>query len=226
MIRFFDLLLSSIAIIFFSPLLIPVIIILKLTGEHYIFYAQERVGRDKRSFKILKFATMLLNSPNMSGGAVTKKDDPRVLPFGKFLRKSKINELPQLFNIWLGDMSVVGPRPLTPNQFNNYSETQQNYISEIQPGLTGIGSLVFRDEEEIMHKSGMDYNEIHDTIIANYKGELEVWFNKNKSFILYVKIIFFTAISVLKSDFYIFDKFKNLPEPKSPLKELLSYRAN
>ena len=106
--RLFDILLSGFAIIMLSPLLVPVMIILKCTGEHDIFYGQDRIGYKNKHFKILKFATMLRNSPNMAGGLHTTHGDPRVLPFGRFLRKTKINELPQLFNIFLGDMSIVG----------------------------------------------------------------------------------------------------------------------
>lgn len=219
--RVLDLILSSFAILVLSPLLIPVIIILKLTGEHYIFYMQERMGKNEKPFYVLKFATMLKNSPNMEGANVTKRDDPRVLPFGRFLRKTKINELPQLFNIWLGQMSVVGPRPLTIDQYFNYSEEQRSYISKLTPGLTGIGSLIFRDEESIMEKSGMDYNVIHDTIIAQYKGELEKWYYQNQSMKLYIQIIYFTSISVVFSGFNIVNKFKGLPIPDEPLKSLI-----
>ena len=219
--RIFDIFFSSLAILVFSPLLIPIIVILKLTGEHYIFYAQERMEKNKKTFKILKFATMLKNSPNMVGGNVTKRDDPRLLPFGKLLRNTKINELPQLFNIWLGQMSIVGPRPLTVDQYNNYSEKQRRVISILTPGLTGIGSLIFRDEESIMERSGMDYNEIHDTIIAEYKGNLESWFYNNNTLGNYFKITIFTAWSVIKPDTNFRPYFRDLPEPKGILKELL-----
>ena len=219
--RFFDIFFSSFAILILSPLLIPIIIILKLTGEHYIFYEQERMGKGEKPFNVLKFATMLKNSPNMTGASVTKRDDPRVLPFGKILRKTKINELPQLFNIWLGQMSIVGPRPLTVEQYFNYSKEQRENISKLTPGLTGIGSLIFRDEESIMERSGMDYNEIHDTIIAEYKGNLESWFYNNNTIGNYFKIIILTAWSVIKSDTNFRPYFKDLPEPKGILKELL-----
>ena len=99
--RFFDIILSGIAILVFSPLLVPVVIILKLTGEHYIFYTQERVGKGGKTFELLKFATMLRDSPNLGAGDITEKNDPRVLPFGNYLRKTKINEMPQLFNFFL-----------------------------------------------------------------------------------------------------------------------------
>ena len=145
--RLFDILLSGIAIIILSPLLIPVMIALKCTGEHYIFYGQTRIGFGHKYFKIWKFATMLLNSPNMSGGLHTTRGDPRILPLGGFLRKTKINELPQIFNILLGDMSIVGPRPLVDKTFDPYPPEVKERIYSVRPGLTGIGSVVFRDED-------------------------------------------------------------------------------
>lgn len=143
--RFLDIILSGVAIIVLSPLLIPIMIILKCTGEHYIFYGQTRIGLNNKKFKIWKFATMLLNSPNMTGGLHTTHGDPRVLPFGRFLRKTKINEIPQIFNIFLGDMSIVGPRPLVDKTFAPYSEEVKAKIYTVRPGLTGLGSVVFRD---------------------------------------------------------------------------------
>ena len=104
MIRCFDILFSGVAIIILLPFMIPIMIALKLTGEHYIFYQQERIGKGGKPFYILKFATMLKDSPNMPGGVLTQKNDPRILPMGKFLRKTKINELPQLVNIFIGQM--------------------------------------------------------------------------------------------------------------------------
>ena len=120
MIRFFDLIISITGIVFLSPLFIPVCILLVLTGENKVFYKQIRIGKNGQPFHLLKFATMLEDSPNLPGGDITSGNDPRVLPFGKFLRKSKINELPQLVNILKGDMSLVGPRPLTPKNFSYY----------------------------------------------------------------------------------------------------------
>jgi lipopolysaccharide/colanic/teichoic acid biosynthesis glycosyltransferase len=106
---FFDIIFSLLAIILLSPILIPVIILLLLTGEHEVFYRQDRVGYKNKIFKIWKFATMLKNSPNMGDGDITKRGDPRITRVGKLLRQSKINELPQLINILTGDMSFVAP---------------------------------------------------------------------------------------------------------------------
>ena len=117
MVRFFDIFFSGLALIVLSPLLVPVVIILKFTGEGEVFYLQDRVGKDGKIFKLMKFATMLKDSPNMGTGTVTVKDDPRVLPFGKFLRKTKINELPQLLNILKGDISIIGWRPQTKKYY-------------------------------------------------------------------------------------------------------------
>lgn len=219
--RFFDILFSLIAIIILSPILLFVMAVLLLTGEHEVFYLQERMGKGFKTFHVFKFVTMMKDSEKMEGGTVTQKNDPRVLPFGKFLRKSKINELPQLFNIFIGNMSIVGPRPLTPPQFYNYSETQQKAISLMTPGLSGIGSLIFRDEEGIMDQIDMDNSYIHDKIITPYKGDLECWYYENKSLWLYFKIIFLTALSVFNSEKKFRSSFSKLPNPEGILSDLV-----
>jgi lipopolysaccharide/colanic/teichoic acid biosynthesis glycosyltransferase len=117
MLRVLDFGFSAIALLVLMPLLLPVCILLRFTGEGEVFYAQTRIGLNGKTFKLLKFATMLKNSPQIGAGAITVTNDPRVLPIGRFLRKTKINELPQILNILLGDMSIVGPRPLMPQQF-------------------------------------------------------------------------------------------------------------
>ncbi len=195
--RFLDILLSGLAILVLSPLLVPVVIILKCTGEHYIFYGQERIGFHNRKFKMLKFATMLLNSPNMAGGLHTTRGDPRVLPFGRFLRMTKLNELPQLFNIFLGDMSIVGPRPLVDKTFQPYSAEVKARIYSVRPGLTGIGSVVFRDEESILTTSPLPPEECYAKVIAPYKGALEMWYLDHFGFWTDVKLIFLTAWVIL-----------------------------
>ena len=197
--RFFDILLSAALLLLLSPLLIPILIGLKLTGEGEIFYKQERVGLKNNKFNILKFATMLKNSPNMSGGVITTKKDPRITPMGGFLRKSKINELPQLLNILKGDMSFVGPRPVMQVSFDAYPEKVQASIYNVTPGLTGVGSIIFRDEEELITKvknSGGDTWDYYKNTIYPFKGELEMWYLKNQSFIVDLKIIVLTAVVI------------------------------
>ena len=226
MTRFFDILLSFIAIVLLLPLFIPLFLILKLTGEGYIFYLQERIGKGAKPFHVIKFATMLKDSPNMDGGYLTRKGDPRILPVGKFLRKTKINELPQLFNIFAGSMSFVGPRPQAPVHFNLYSDRQKEYIARQIPGLTGLGSVIFRDEEELLERSGMDYDYFHDKVITPYKGELEIWYAENKNLGIYFKILFLTALSVLRPEGNYYGRFKGLPELSEELKPLLTSDAN
>jgi lipopolysaccharide/colanic/teichoic acid biosynthesis glycosyltransferase len=215
MIRFFDLFFSLIAIIAFSLPLLPLAFLLLCTGEHKIFYRQKRVGFNGASFNLLKFATMLENSPNLPGGDITSGNDPRVLPLGKFLRKTKINELPQIVNILLGDISFVGPRPLTPNNFSFYDEKTQEIINRLKPGLTGIGSIVFRDEESVIRNSQKNPVDCYKEDISPYKGELERWFYKKQSIFIYFTLIFLTVNSVLfPSSKLVWRIFKDIPLPK------------
>jgi lipopolysaccharide/colanic/teichoic acid biosynthesis glycosyltransferase len=198
--RLADIVISAICILILSPLLIPISIALRLTGEGYIFYRQERVGFKNKKFDIFKFATMLKNSPNMAGGLITTNRDPRLLPLGPFLRKTKINELPQLFNILLGDMSIVGPRPLMQKSFETYPKDVQDIVYKSKPGLTGIGSIVFRDEEELISKvkeAGGDTWAYYADTIYPHKGELEKWYFVHRGFWLDCKIIFATACAIL-----------------------------
>ena len=220
--RIFDIISSLLALLLLSPLLIPIMILLKLTSEGEIFYFQERIGKNNKSFLIYKFATMLKDSSKMEGGYITVKNDPRVTFMGDFLRKSKINELPQLLNILLGHMSVVGPRPVMLISFESYPKYIQKSIYDLKPGLTGIGSLIFRNEEELVTKikeSNGDMFDFYKNEIYPYKGELEIWYKNNNSFIVDLKIILLTAIAIFYSDTgFIYKVFKNLPKKPSFLK--------
>lgn len=196
MIRFLDIIFSLMALIALSVPLIIVVFCLLITGEGYVFYKQSRIGINGKNFKLFKFATMHHNSPNIGTGTVTLKNDPRILPFGKFLRKTKINELPQLLNVIIGDMSIIGPRPLTSETFKAYSEKDQIIISSVQPGLSGIGSVFFRDEEKFIGNSQSSIN-IYFEHIAPKKAELECWFVRNRSLKLYFLTIIATVASVI-----------------------------
>lgn len=219
--RLLDIFFSGIAIIALCPLLILVICLLRITGEGEVFYRQIRVGKNGKNFNLIKYATMLKDSPNMGNGEITIKNDPRVLPLGSFLRKSKINELPQLWNIFIGDMSVVGPRPMVPNTFATYPIEAQKILNTVRPGLTGIGSIIFRDEERLL--DGRDdpigfYNEN----ITPHKSNLELWFVKNSTLFLYIKIIFVTAWVVVFPSSNIVNKvFDDIPILPESLKTLI-----
>lgn len=214
--RLMDIFISFTALVCLSPILIPVMIGLLLTGEHYIFYFQQRVGLKNKTFNIWKFATMLKNSPNMGTGTITLRKDPRVLPMGGFLRKTKINELPQIFNVLFGSMSIVGPRPLTQNHFDKYSDEVKAVLFKTKPGITGVGSIIFRDEEELISNCNMPVDKFYAEHISPYKGALEVWYGENRSLILDIKIIILTAWVILKPKSNLVYKWlKNLPEKPS-----------
>ena len=208
--RIVDILIATVALILLSPVFIPSVIILMLTGEHKVFYFQKRVGYKNRPFYICKFATMLKNSPNMGTGEITLRNDSRVTRVGKILRLTKINELPQIINVFKGDMSIVGPRPLMEVSFKLYSSTVQGIIYNCKPGMTGIGSLVFRDEEKMVSEAE-DTKAMYQDIF-NYKGSLELWYQRHASLYTDFKIIFLTAWSILVPQTQLIQKiFKDLP---------------
>jgi lipopolysaccharide/colanic/teichoic acid biosynthesis glycosyltransferase len=213
--RFFDFVFSLLAVILLLPLFIPIVIALKLTGEGEIFYLQKRIGLKNQYFNIIKFATMLKNSMNMGTGSITLRNDPRVTVVGKYLRKSKLNELPQLWNVVRGDMSFVGPRPLVDKTFNAYPAEIRDKVYDSKPGITGIGSIVFRDEEEMISKATIPPHEFYEQVIAPYKGALEMWYQQHKSFWTDFKILFLTAWVILfpKSKL-MYSWLPNLPTKK------------
>ncbi|MBK9150492.1 MAG: sugar transferase [Saprospiraceae bacterium] len=213
--RFFDILLSGTALILLAPLLIPLAVALKLTGEGYIFYLQDRVGYKNRVFKIYKFATMLKDSPNMAGGLITVRNDPRLTPLGGFLRSTKINELPQLLNILKGDMSFVGPRPVMPKSFEVYPDEIKQIIYNVKPGLTGVGSIIFRDEERLITKvrdEGGDVWHYYQYTIYPFKGQVEKWYQENRGFYTDLMCILLTAwVIVFPKSELIYTVFGSLP---------------
>jgi lipopolysaccharide/colanic/teichoic acid biosynthesis glycosyltransferase len=167
-------------------------VLLRLTGEGEVFYRQARVGRYGKNFALLKFATMLKNSPLIGTGEITVRNDPRILPLGGVLRKTKLNELPQLWNVLIGDMSIVGPRPMVPDTFSRYPKDAQAVLQTVRPGLTGVGSIIFRDEERYLDGLDDPVGFYRDVIIP-YKSELEMWYVAHQSVGLYWRVIVVTA---------------------------------
>ena len=193
-------------------------LLLRLTGEGEIFFLQNRIGKDGQIFSLYKFATMIKDSPNLSTGTVTTKNDPRILPIGRFLRKSKINELPQLINILMGDMSMVGPRPQTQRCFDAFSLKTKNAIVQVRPGLSGIGSIIFRDEEAMLHGQ-VDLVQFYDKEIAPYKGLLEEWYVENQGFLLYLLLIGLTVwIVIFPKSKLVWKVLPSLPKPPLSIK--------
>jgi lipopolysaccharide/colanic/teichoic acid biosynthesis glycosyltransferase len=205
--RLVDIVLSSIALLIFAAPLGIIMLILRFTGEGDVWFFQERVGLRGKRFKVFKFATMRRDSETTGTKDITMRNDPRVLPVGRFLRKGKINELPQVINIFKGDMSVVGWRPLMPKSFSYYPQHVQERIIDGKPGLTGVGSIVFRDEEAITARANKPPERVYAEDIAPYKGELELWYQQHQSLWLDVKIIALTALAVLSPKSRLYEKW-------------------
>ena len=212
--RILDLCVALGMIIPLLPLMAVVAIILKLTGEHQALYFQPRRGARGEHFGLMKFVTMVANAENMGTKDITVRNDPRVLPFGRFLRKTKINELPQLLNVLKGDMSIVGWRPLMDAGFDGYPDEVQQELIKVRPGLTGMGSIIFRDEEKILEITDKEFVDCYREDILPYKGALELWYIRHQTIGLDIKIILATAIAVLlpSSQSYL-NMFPDLPRP-------------
>jgi len=221
--RFLDITFSLLALICLLPFLLPIALALKFTGEGEILFSQKRVGKNGKLFNLFKFATMLKNSPNLGSGTVTLKDDPRVLPFGGFLRKTKINELSQLINIFIGDMSVVGPRPQTPRCFEVFPIEFQQRIKSVRPGLSGLGPIIFRDEENILSEN-IESIEFYDQVIAPYKGQVESYYTSVNSVVTYFKVILLTVwVVFFPNSSAVWKAFPQLPKPPNDLMRSLHY---
>lgn len=216
-IRVIDIALSLMGLFILSPIFIITSFILKIRKEP-IFFTQTRIGFNNAKFKVIKFTTMISDSSNIGFRNITVRNDPRVTNFGKFLRSSKINELPQLFNVILGQMSIVGPRPLPPKSFIKYSYEGQLIVSKSKPGITGISSIIFRDEEAyatVWQNNNLDVESMYITELYPYKEELERWFFNNKSFKTYFTLIFLTCYAIFFNPGKIVNSlFKDLPKSK------------
>ena len=217
--RILDFILSLIALIIIIPFFIPICIVLLFTGENEVFYFQKRIGHKNSWFQIWKFATMVKNSSKIGTGSLTVRNDPRVLPIGKFLRKTKINELPQIINILKGDMSIVGPRPLMEVDFLKYPDHVQPIIYNSRPGLTGIASIVFRDEEKYFSNAQIDPHEFDKKHIAPYKGELEIWYQNNLTIYTDLMLMFLTAWAIIAPENeLVYKVFVDIPERPEALR--------
>lgn len=215
--RLCDILLSGLALLALSPLLILIALVLRFTGEREVLFLQARVGRGGKLFKVYKFATMLKNSPNIGTGTLTLRDDPRILPVGRILRRTKINELPQLLNVLTGDMSIIGPRPQTQRCFDAIPAGAREAILQVRPGLSGIGSIVFRDEEQMMH-GHPDPDYFYDHVIMPYKGQLEEWYIRRPGPGTYFLLIWLSLwVVVVPKSRLVWRMFKSLPHPPATL---------
>ena len=179
--RFFDIFFSLLAIIVFSPIYIVLAIIVKCTSKGPIFFKQERIGKNKKHFKILKFRTMRIDTPNDIPTHLLENPEQYITGIGRFLRKTSLDEIPQAFNIFVGQMSIVGPRPALYNQDDLVAERDKYHANEIIPGLSGWAQCNGRDTLPIPEKAKLD---------GEYVKRFNIWFD--------IRIIFKTVFQAFR----------------------------
>jgi len=193
MIRVLDIIFSFLGLICFSPLFFIISLLVKFSSTGSVFYRQVRVGQDFKDFNLLKFRTMKINADQL-GLLTVGGRDPRVTTIGYYLRKFKLDELPQLWNVLVGEMSLVGPRPEVKKYVNQYTE-QQKQILSIKPGITDWASILYKDENVILEKSVNPEFDYINTIMPD-KIKYNMIFINNYSIVEYFKIIFVTIYRV------------------------------
>jgi lipopolysaccharide/colanic/teichoic acid biosynthesis glycosyltransferase len=189
--RLFDIVLSAVGLLIASPVLITVCFLVWRQDKHSPFYIATRVGKDGKLFEMVKLRSMVINA-DKSGVDSTSANDNRITAVGHFIRKYKLDELSQLWNVLKGDMSLVGPRPNVERETNLYTQEERKLLT-VKPGITGISSIVFADEGEILKNSedpDLDYNQL----IRPGKSCLGIFYCENKSFLLDLQLIYLTVV--------------------------------
>lgn len=181
--RFYDTVLSFIGLIVLSPLLLVLVIFIKLDSKGPILFKQKRIGRNKKHFYILKFRTMRIDTPKDTPTHMLENPQQWITKVGKFLRKTSLDEIPQIINILKGDMSIIGPRPALWNQYDLVEERDKYGVHRLYPGLTGYAQINGRDELPIPEKAKLD---------GYYVQHISLWLD--------IKIFFGTVVSIFKSD--------------------------
>jgi lipopolysaccharide/colanic/teichoic acid biosynthesis glycosyltransferase len=222
-IRLFDILISFCLLVVLSPFLIVVSLCLLLSGNP-VFFRQERVGKDRKLFHLIKFTTMKKEAEFIALNDVSFRNDDRYIRTGRFLNKIKLNEIPQLINILSGDMSFIGPRPMTEETFLNfYTPEAQEIIAHIHPGLSGLGSIFFSRELDLRRKTTVSNEEFARIYLFPYKSALEVWYSSHRTLPNYFKLIVLTLISILfPKNRLLFRVIRDLPLPPDELSRLIN----
>lgn len=193
--RTFDILVSFVAIVILFPFFIVVSILIKVDSKGPVIFRQVRVGKNEKNFEILKFRTMVTDAEKI-GKQITIGEDKRITKIGRFLRKYKLDEFPQLFNVLKGDMSFVGPRPEVPRYTSLYTDEQKE-VFKVRPGITDYASIKYRNENEILGESE-NPEETYINKIMNDKLKINLEYLKRRSIIEDIKIIFKTLVKIIK----------------------------
>lgn len=195
--RIFDLAVASIGLIVTSPLLLVVMILIWSYDKQSPFYIAPRVGRGGTSFKMYKLRSMVVNA-DKSGVTSTGANDRRITPVGHFVRRYKMDELVQLWNVIKGDLSLVGPRPNVPSGVALYTDLEQRLLT-VRPGITDMASIVFSDEGDIL-KGHADADAAYESLIRPWKNELALLYIDNQSVLLDIRLIWLTATAIVSRD--------------------------
>ncbi|MGA3208998.1 MAG: sugar transferase [Syntrophales bacterium] len=193
--RLFDIVCSSIGLLLMSPILFAVALMIKKEDRGPVLYRGVRLGRKGKPFKIFKFRTMVVNAERI-GGYSTADDDPRITRVGKFLRKYKLDELPQLINVLKGEMSLVGPRPEVKYYTDQLTEEERAILS-VRPGITDWASIWNADEGELL-AGAEDPDKAYEELIRPTKLQLQLKYVREQSFWIDLKIVFLTILAIVR----------------------------
>jgi lipopolysaccharide/colanic/teichoic acid biosynthesis glycosyltransferase len=192
--RLIDIIISTLGLVASSPVMIPILVATWWEDKHSPFYVANRVGKDEKPFRMVKVRSMIVNA-DKTGVASTSANDRRITKMGKYVRKYKLDEISQLWNVLIGDMSLVGPRPNVESETRYYTATEKRLLS-VKPGITDISSIVFSDEGDILKNStdpDLDYNQL----IRPWKSRLGLLYIDNQSFFLDIYLIYLTALAII-----------------------------
>lgn len=192
--RLFDLIASLFGLIIFLPVLLSVMLLVWINDFGNPFYIANRVGKDGKIFKMYKLRSMVVNA-DKSGIDSTSNNDMRITKVGKFIRKFKLDELSQLINVFMGDMSIVGPRPNVEREVNLYTKDEMKLIT-LRPGITDFASIVFSDEGEILQDK-KDPDLSYNQLIRPWKSRLGLFYIDKQSFSLDIRLIFITGVAII-----------------------------
>ena len=196
--RIFDLVFSSIGLFIFSPIILFACLVIYYQDKHSPFYIAKRTGKNGKSFNMIKLRSMIINAEKNKVDS-TSANDPRITKIGKIIRKLKLDELSQLFNVFIGEMSLVGPRPNVKRETDLYTTVEKNLL-KVQPGITDFASIIFSDESDIL-KDFADPDIVYNQLIRPWKSRLGLFYIKNQSLKIDVLIILFTIVSIFSREF-------------------------
>ena len=205
--RTFDVIFSFFGLLLFTPLIIILSVVLYIQDFHNPFYFGRRVGKNKKAFNLIKFRSMIVSAEKL-GGDSTAEDDKRITKIGSLIRRFKIDEIPQLINVFKGDMSFVGPRPQTIDGVDEYTKLEEKLLT-VNPGITDFSSIVFSDEGNILlgaKDPGLAYNQL----IRPWKSRLSIFYIDKNTLFLDIKLIFLTLLAIISKEIAIKNLVKTL----------------